>query len=192
MYYIWWPKSDGFMTLRGVPQKISSLSLWFNIGRKYPDPLPTVNFDIQKNIIGSFSDVLKMPGAKGIVISKKIIEILTDMKIPHLQYIPLILNNIRDGGTRENYKILNILNLHNCFDINSSKLVFRTGSSKVKFIDKLVLDQNVLMELKEKNILLFRASEMRGLVFVHESLKKRMEQEKCTGVQFVHPDNFHL
>lgn len=180
------------MDLCGTPQKIYDLNLDFDLSRKYPDPLPTIEFDIEKSVSGAYSDVLDMAGSRGEVVSQKIVDILSDMKIPNLQYISLTLNDKRDGSTRVDYKILNILNSHKCFDITASNLKYHTGTTRVQFIRKLVLDQTILMDLKEQNILLFRPAEYFGLVFVYESLKERMEQEKCTGVQFVHPDNFHL
>lgn len=110
-----------------------------------------------------------------IFISKKAREVLSPFVNGQVQFIQA---HFPDD---KNYQLMNLLVLLDCVNHAESELTLRKSKS-IKFIDKLVLDEDKIKSVDPKpNI--FRLEQMRPLIIINEKLAKAIEEAGLTGVE---------
>jgi len=108
--------------------------------------------------------------------------IFEKLNIDNLQYFDVVVKS--SNLEVKDYKIVNITDKIDCVDFDASDLeLYRNGN--IDSITTLVLNENKIPKDKQIFLLGRRAT---GVIIVHESLKKAIEESKLTGFYFVRLD----
>jgi hypothetical protein len=122
-----------------------------------------------------------------IVVSPKIQNLFSELKIPNFKFYDLVIKGIELEIS--DYKILKILgNKIDCVDLEKSDLkLSSSGNINPFFVNKLVVDETKIPE-GTKLFVLGRTSE---IVVVHEDVKNAIESKNLTGFLFFALEHFY-
>lgn len=114
------------------------------------------------------------------LVSQRIANIFDELELPIIYYDALLIQP--NGHTITGYKVAIVTTSIECVNIERSRYytIGPTGTEMYAFFT-VVLDEKRI----PKDILIFRLKENWACLIVHERVKKRLEEEKITGVDFV-------
>lgn len=120
------------------------------------------------------------------VMSKRLINVLTEAGVDNIEFFPAILRNITTGQTY-NYQVYNIIGLVAATDLEQSEYETYQKESPIAdtSIHKLVLDES-----KTHNLLLFRLAEDVSAIVVHERIKKQIENAGIDTMEFIKLEDY--
>ena len=113
------------------------------------------------------------------VVSRKFAELLELLHEGHLEYLPVRLVCRRTGDADETYFLLNILDNVPCFDWEKSRYEETLPGGTPFGITKFSIRE---AELEKRNIA--RIAEIPSLILVSDLLRKKIEEQALTGVEF--------
>ncbi len=132
---------------------------------------PTLRFIMDKDTRrGRMTDHISITGFPGEIFSNKAVELLKALNIKNIEPLDFEIYDPEQDKTYGDYKVVNIVGLLDCVDLNNSDLKFYK-SGNIKIIEKLVLDKNKIPE----EIKIFRLGKFRFLIVVHDDIKKAFE-----------------
>ncbi|GHC57509.1 imm11 family protein [Ulvibacter litoralis] len=118
-----------------------------------------------------------LPTIGGILVSEKLKKQFNDLSNKDLSFFPSIIYDEK-GNSNNNFYFVSILNIVSCMDIEKSVIEkTRYGTTKIK---KLIFKPNCLGEH-----LIVRMKEHDSYIIVSEEFKKRCEDSKLKGVEFI-------
>ncbi|PKH53050.1 hypothetical protein CXF68_13230 [Tenacibaculum sp. Bg11-29] len=151
----------------------------FNCGEELEVSKPLVfNIDKLDNYIGNY-DIL--PTFNTPLVSQKFAAIFQELV--DAKQIQFIKTSIFDekGNENKNFLLLNILNIIPCMDKKNSIIETKTyGEAVLMNIKKLYILPNSL-----NNLSLIRMEEKKSYIIVSEDFKKRCEEAKLKGIEFI-------
>ncbi|GHU05796.1 hypothetical protein FACS1894158_09870 [Betaproteobacteria bacterium] len=128
-------------------------------------------------------------GVRG-VLSKKIYETLSPMKIKGIQLIPATIFDPKNKNTYNDYYFLHIHNYLNCLDMNKAVCRISTVGT-VRNIEKMVLDEKVLSKIPLEERLVFRLGELFTEQLFHKSIVDAIMAVNPQGLRFVKVEDFN-
>jgi hypothetical protein len=118
------------------------------------------------------------------VISKKIYDILYNMNIEGLQFIPATIIGKKDERY-ENYYFMHIYNYLSVMDKDKSIYKWDNFIKVANPLQKLILDKKLLEEIPLEKRLIFRLKENYMFELVHKSIVDIIMETKPTGIGFL-------
>lgn len=189
MYWIWAnERSDEYeLRIDGVPPIIEENDWSFDLGQYVVDSVSLIDvpFTIQPD--EHMTDNLIAPGCRGLLINRKIREILNDVGVDNIQYFKTRLVNSSSGEIGEDYMIANIVGKVDCLDYERSELELDQNGN-IKFIDSLSIKDEGVIDYGN----IFRLSAFHPVIVVSTMIKEEMEKNKITGIKFYRPEDYSL
>ncbi|GHU98988.1 hypothetical protein FACS1894159_02300 [Bacteroidia bacterium] len=124
------------------------------------------------------------------VISKKIFDVLDNLKVKGIQLIPAIITGKNDE-IYENYWYIHIVNHYSVIDKENSEYDWDTYLGKIWALDKLVLDEEKLKPIPLDERLIFRMPEYRVKQLFHKSVVDAIMATNPEGVVFYNVKEWH-
>lgn len=115
------------------------------------------------------------------VISKKIYDVLSPLKIEGLQLLPSTIR-VNDDEVYSNYWAMHIYQRIQC--INAAKSDCVIDDISLGYVKKLVLDHDALKAIPLKNRLIFRLQEDRSYELFHASVVDAIMKVNPEGIRF--------
>ncbi|THB63584.1 MAG: hypothetical protein D6B27_12015 [Gammaproteobacteria bacterium] len=191
MFWIWMTEaqSEADARIYTQPEIISTYGLDFDSGRRpQAKNIPTI--EIYKPADqNQLTDNLIAPGVTGIVINRKVYSIFEKNNINNIDYYDAVVIDEITAKKEANYKVGNIIGLIKCINFEKSELVLDDQDGSIEFIDKLVLNEDYLKEIKLK---IFRLEEFPPIIIVDDLVKKELESANISGINFYKPEEFVL
>lgn len=155
---------------------------WFLVGKEpvseNREPLKLCfNSPIPKK--PQMTDYHSLPNA---VVSKKIFEVLNDMKIWGIQLLPAEIRNNRNNKIYPDYWVIYIYNKIQCLDMKGAK--YKLDNGKVREITKLTLDKEILSKIPLEKRLIFSLQEARSMEIYHKSVVDAIMAVNPEGIVF--------
>jgi hypothetical protein len=170
-----------------IPKIVEDLDLNFDYGINVNKSIPVIDILYSLNDGKLKTDNIVLSTRLGLLINKKIRDVLDTLNINNIEYYSTRLINKSNSEIDEDYKIANIIGKIECVDKENSELEFYTDG-EIEFIDKLVLNLG-----KDKHYgHIFRMSEFLPLIVISNSLKIKLEEKNITGFKIYAPKDFHL
>lgn len=117
------------------------------------------------------------------VVSKKIFDVLNEMKIDGLGLLPAIIKDLKRGIDYDNYWALHVYHEIKCVDVERSDCEVRSFS--LSHVKKIVLDRSVLRQIPLKERLVFRLEEDTGYELFHKSVVDAVLAVNPEGIRFI-------
>ncbi|WP_322288682.1 imm11 family protein [Aquimarina sp. 2201CG5-10] len=175
------------LEIDGIPKIVEDLDLNFDYGINMNKSIPVIDILYSVNGGKSKTDNIVVAPRIGLLINKKVRDILDSLNINNIEYYSTRLINKSNDEIDEDYKIANIIGQIECVDKKNSELEFY-ADGEIEFIDKLVLN----LEKDKHYGHIFRLSEFLPLIVISNSLKTKIEEEKITGFKIYAPKDFCL
>ena len=131
-------------------------------------------------------DVLCKSGGN-FVISKKLYDILSPLKIDGVQMIVSTIYDPNNKKKYDDYYYVHIYNIINCLDMEKAKYE-RSVIGTIRTINKMVLDENILSKIPLEKRLIFRLGEIFTFQLFHESVVEKLNIQQ--GIRFVKVENY--
>lgn len=149
-----------------VKERIEPLKLCFN------SPIP-------KKVI--MIDYHSLPSS---VVSKKIFEVLDEMKIWGIQLLPAEIRNNKTNEIYSDYWVIYVYNKIRCLDMKNAEYTLFKSDRKVKSINKLILDREILSQIPLEKRLVFSLKEAVSCKVYHKSVVDAVLAANPEGVIF--------
>ncbi|NRD74008.1 hypothetical protein HQQ94_12315 [Shewanella sp. VB17] len=133
-----------------------------------------------------YTDNLICYGAKGLIVNKKIKELLEELGVGNIDFYNVNLVNIKDN-TSISYYLANVIGAFECVDYEHSDIEL-WPNGKIEQIDALAFIDTSEMDLPP----IFRLSSFLPLVIVNDEIKQAFEANNITGFKFYKPEDFYL
>ncbi len=124
------------------------------------------------------------------VVSKKIFDVLNQMKIDGIQLLPAIIKDLKRGIDYDNYWAIHIYHEVKCIDVELSDC--EVTSFRLSKVKKIVLDKKVLEEIPLKERLVFRLEEDSGYKVYHKLVVDAILAVNPEGIKFVPIEEFSM
>lgn len=116
------------------------------------------------------------------VFSAKVKRILENFEIDYIQFIPVIIRGFKNEIFKD-YWLLNICKRIRCLDLEKSEYdIGRKG--KVRNLNKIVLDQEKLVNIPLKERLIFELEESLSKILFHKSVGDAILKSSPKGIRF--------
>lgn len=162
-----WDQSIGDYGL-GHPVQAESEPIQFIFG----DPIPE-NFE--------WADYHVAPQP---VFSTRLASVVQPLDLLGIQFVPAKVSGSNGPfAVIHDYWFVHIFNRIACLDKNQSEFD-SYDDGNIFSIDELVLDEDVLNKIDEKDRLLFELAEKTSVLIIHKSLKDIIESIHSTGIRF--------
>lgn len=122
--------------------------------------------------------------AQHLVISDKLMQVMSTMGLKNVQYLPAVIEDYKNGVTYDDYKVLHIYNLINCMNKEKSNYKAGRDGKGVKWINDLVIDSEVLGKIPLAERLVFALGEKRLYMFFHASVVEKIVAINPEGLKF--------
>jgi hypothetical protein len=117
-----------------------------------------------------------------LILSDEVLSVLNELEIRRFQAFPVKLSNKLKKDKNKYSNVINITCDKSVLNWEKSDLVTWDDDPKyIKAIRNLVMDSSKLEELPD----IFRLSESKNYIIVSEKFKKKIEEKKLTGFQFL-------
>ncbi len=147
---------------------------------------PILKFTMNENARrGRMTDHISITGFPGEIFSTKAFELLKAMSIENIEPLDFEIYDPEQDETYDNYKVVNIVGLVDCVDLDSSDLMLYADGD-IRIIEKLVLDESKIPE----EMKIFRLEKFKLLIVVHDDIKKAFEAAGITGCVFYRPEDY--
>lgn len=151
-------------------------------GQNFPLLKFVMNEDSKR---GRMTDHLNITELHGPLFSGKAIEQFKALNVGNIEFFDIDVYDPETGTTYDAYKLVNIVGVVDCVDMEKSDLKFYTDGD-IKRIWKLVLDEGKIPgEMK-----VFRLEKFRTIIVVHDIVKKAFEKAGVTGCVFYRPEDY--
>ena len=186
MYWVWAtePDVETDAQIEECPAIMQESDLQFNVGTRMAAQVPTVVFELTPDLYGALTDDLYAPGARGLVLSRRLCDLLRSAGVDNVDYYPCIIRDLVKGQDLEGYSIANVIGCVSCLDLDSS-VVSQDSLGNIFSIQKMAIDES-----RALGLLVFRLAEFPPLVIVHESVKSAVMAAGMTGLKFYKPEEF--
>lgn len=124
-----------------------------------------------------FVDLHVMPNP---VISIRLHAALEPLNLHKVQYVPAV---VPHKGELHTFYIMHVMNRISAIDLAKSQYT-KLPSGRISILEKIVLDEAKLKELRLDERLVFLAKEHTSVWFFHQSVKERIEAIEPVGVRF--------
>jgi hypothetical protein len=115
----------------------------------------------------------------------RLCEVLTDFGVDNIQYFPVTLRDQDGVVVTENYRLVNIVGLLDCIDMDKSKVKHWKSGMGFDFLS-MVID-----EKKVQGFPIFRLKDDPTKVVINETLKQHIEKNKMTaGVKLIKTEDY--
>ena len=159
-------------------------------GKSLPDiaNIPAIELVIPELTDGELYDNITVPPAMGMLVSSKLKALFDQAGVNNIQWLPTKISRSDGNIVTEDYVLGNIVGLINAADMKKSDVVLHGESGRIKFIDKLVLRD----DLGNLRYSIFRMNEFKPIRIVTDNLKLLIENAGCTGIKFLEPGELTL
>ena len=173
------PVSPVRVSLRNVPM-LDGVS--WNSGAMITNPVPS---PLRVSISGGPKDVLVPMFQVGMLaLRDDVIAAMGDAGVDNLQLFDLVIEDPRTQQELLDYRAVNIVGLVAAADMSKSKA---TGGGPLIDVD---FESVAIDETKARELLLFRLAECVSGIVVHERVKRSIERNGITGLDFVLPGDW--
>ena len=135
-----------------------------------------------------FVDYHKSPRS---VISRKIYEILKDLNLDYIQFIPATIT-VKNNETIDDYWYLHIFNHLKVMDLEKSVYDWMETIKSANPIEKLVLNEKLLSEIPLEKRLIFKLEENHTFEIFHKSVVDAIMAANPEGIQFTKVEDYHI
>lgn len=153
---------------KGQPVEVAE-PLRFRVGEPRPDTL-------------EWADYLRAPEA---LLSPRLGQVLAALDIHGVQLVPA---QVRDPASPEAppqpYLLLNVTNLLECIDRQSSVLDTSSNGDLIWSIERLVLREDVLERVAPEQRRVFQLAEDSNVILVHQSVRDALLAAGPSGIRF--------
>ncbi len=119
------------------------------------------------------------------VLSQRIADVLVPMDIYGVQFVPVKFSNVKTPlDETQEYWFMHIWNELRCLDMDNSELELSRSGNTIFFIDKLVLNEDVLESIELQNRKIFALGESPSRWLVHKSIKDAIMSVNPIGCRF--------
>jgi hypothetical protein len=183
MYYVMrfdreFPKPLKILKRPGIP---GFEDLRFNDGVRIKGKLPVIEFKVDPERLGVFTDYLGT--MLRLTISARFKSVLDRIGVDNVDYYPARIVNEATGEKRDDYFQANVVGVISCLDEDKTEMEVESYPGFPPMIGEI--SHMVLDESKISGELLFRLAEVTEIVIAHEKVKKAAEKAKLTGVVFL-------
>ena len=113
------------------------------------------------------------------IVTKKFIEVLESLGIDNFQTFEMTLLDKKSKKVKKEFVVFNLLDRFDCVDMENSVYKPMEGSKRLYF-KKTFIDNE-----KTAGKLIFRANEAPSAIFIHDSVKKALEEAELFGLEFI-------
>ena len=115
----------------------------------------------------------------------RLCEVLSEFGVDNIQVFPVILRDQETGETFENYRLVNIVGLLDCVDMDKSDIKYWPSGRGFDF-ESMVIDDK-----KVQGFPIFRLKDDPTKVIINEDLKQYIESKKMTaGVKIIQTEDY--
>lgn len=169
----------------------TNLDLGGNISFERGLPVPTI--PTQKIILtldndsknGKMTDHLSIDEIYGLVFSLRLRELLFSFMVDNVQYFDLDIIDKKNNKIYTDYKVANVVGVVDCINKSKSDITCYADGD-IKYVDSLILDESKI----PKELKIFRLSEYRIALVIHQSIKDAIVASGITGCVFYKPEEY--
>lgn len=122
-----------------------------------------------------------------IVASKRLCELMKDLNLSGIEYLPVNIYNHKNKPTVESYSIINLLDSIDCLVLDACEPRWgRIDKTDISRLKRLVIDESQIDPAR----LLFRPKHFKSAILVHRRLVQKIEAAAFTGIRWVELEDY--